>query len=181
MPRVHFVKQARKDNPVAKKGESYYWWKFRFGGKRYSKTRPKRSQLTQSGFLSQLYDLNDRLDNLSASSIEELESEVNDIAEEYANLGQECQDSLDMMPDHLQESSSSGELLQERIYGCEEANESLASMDFEIGEEGLETEVKEELGDSATEEEIEEAVESKKMERLDELIEEAQGYMYEGG
>ena len=43
MPRVHHVKSARKDNPVAKKGESYYWWKFRYGGKRYSKTpRPGR-------------------------------------------------------------------------------------------------------------------------------------------
>lgn len=31
MARLHFVKSARKDNPSAevKKGESYYWWKFR--------------------------------------------------------------------------------------------------------------------------------------------------------
>jgi len=32
MPRVHFVKKARRDYPDddIKKDESYYWWKFRF-------------------------------------------------------------------------------------------------------------------------------------------------------
>jgi len=31
MPKVHFVKAARKDYPgdSVLKGESYYWWKFR--------------------------------------------------------------------------------------------------------------------------------------------------------
>jgi len=30
MARAHFVKKARKDNPVALKGESYWWWELRF-------------------------------------------------------------------------------------------------------------------------------------------------------
>jgi len=59
MPRVNHVKKARKDNPVCKKGESYYWWKFRFGGKKYSLTYPKQSQLTQSPYLSVIYDCQD--------------------------------------------------------------------------------------------------------------------------
>jgi hypothetical protein len=52
MARAHFVKKARKAIPGTdiKKGDSYYWWKFRFGGKRTSKTAPKASQLTQSEF-----------------------------------------------------------------------------------------------------------------------------------
>jgi len=57
MPRVNFVQKARKDNPVAKAGESYYWWKFRYGGKHYSLTRPRESQLTQSEFLGAMYSL----------------------------------------------------------------------------------------------------------------------------
>ena len=34
MPRVHFVKKARKDYPSTgiQKGDSYYWWQFRYGG-----------------------------------------------------------------------------------------------------------------------------------------------------
>jgi hypothetical protein len=35
---VHYVKSARKDNPVAKKGESYYWFKKnKYGDKFYYK------------------------------------------------------------------------------------------------------------------------------------------------
>ncbi len=59
MPRVTHVKKARKDNPVCKAGESYYWWKFRFGGKHFSLTYPKQSQLTQSPYLSVIYDCAD--------------------------------------------------------------------------------------------------------------------------
>lgn len=55
MPRVHHVKKAMKDNRVCKKGESYYWWKFRYGGKQYSKTYPRASQLTQSDKLGRIY------------------------------------------------------------------------------------------------------------------------------
>ncbi len=56
MARAHFVKKARKDNPAAgiKAGDSYYWWKFRRGGKHYSKTAPRPSQLTQSEYLRRL-------------------------------------------------------------------------------------------------------------------------------
>lgn len=52
MAKVHFVKSAQKDNPVAKKGESYYWWKPMVGGrggaKRYSKDRPSTPSSEQS-------------------------------------------------------------------------------------------------------------------------------------
>jgi len=54
MARANFVKKARKDNSVVKKGESYYWWKFAYGSKQYSKEAPSRSQLTQSGFKMQV-------------------------------------------------------------------------------------------------------------------------------
>jgi len=84
MPKVHCVKAARKDYPECgiKKGDTYYWWKFRFGGKHESKTYPKQSQLTQSEFLSQVYALNERLEDLDASIyIDDPESLSSDLEE----------------------------------------------------------------------------------------------------
>lgn len=114
MPKLNFVQSARKDNPVAKKGESYYWWQFRNGGKRFSKNRPPRSALTQSPYLAQAYDLEDAFSDFSwGGDLEALQGEV----QELADLSQ---DSLDNMPDALQDGPT-GELLQERIDACEEA------------------------------------------------------------
>lgn len=125
MPRLHYVKRARKKNPVAEIGESYYWWKFRFGAKRYSKERPRRSQLTQSGFLSTLWDLEDNLpDEIDEARAQELIQELEDLASE-------CQDSLDNMPYHLQEASTSGQLLQERIDDIEDWTIEIDGIDWE--------------------------------------------------
>lgn len=115
MPRVHSVKKARKAYPIygIEPGDPYYWWKFRYRPRIMSKTYPKRSQLTQSGFLSQLYDLEDGV--TSDCTSDQLESLIAGLEV----LGEECQESLDNMPEHLQESSSSGMLLQERIDALE--------------------------------------------------------------
>lgn len=115
MPKVHRVEKARKAWPGGIEiGDSYYWWKFRFGPKICSKTYPKRSQLTQSSFLSQLWDLEDSINNISSID------DANEILEGLRALGEECQDSFDNMPEQLQESSESGQLLQERIDGLED-------------------------------------------------------------
>ena len=136
MPKVNHVKSARKDNPVAKKGEPYYWWAFRFSGKRYSKTYPKRSQLTQSAFLQTLYDLEDSISDRFANltTMDEVEEAKSSLSEEIEDLMNETQDSLDAMPDHLQESSTSGELLQERIDALESWISDLDSVDLELDE-----------------------------------------------
>lgn len=138
MPRVHTVKKAQKDYKEhgIKKGETYYWWKFRYGGKRVSKTYPRRSQLTQSGFLSQLYDLQDRIASASTECVDadSLQSFVDDIKNEIENLRDECQNNLDNMPEHLQETSTSGELLTQRIEGLEEAESELDSIDCDYEE-----------------------------------------------
>ena len=125
MPKVHFVKSARKENSVAKVGESYYWWQFRFGGKRFSKTYPKRSQLTQSPFLSELYDVEDRI----GDSIDE--DQAAEIICDLEALRDECQYSLDNMPEHLQEASDSGMLLQERIDNLEDWISEIENIDWE--------------------------------------------------
>jgi hypothetical protein len=114
MARVYHVKKARKDNPVVKKGEEYWWWQHAFGRKQYSKTRPKRSQVQSSPFLSQLYALEEGFQDRKFS-FDDLETERDNFVAELETLRDECQDSLDNMPEHLQDTSASGELLNERI------------------------------------------------------------------
>jgi chromosome segregation ATPase len=147
MPRVHFVKKARKDNPAVKAGESYYHWSFRFGGKRYSKTYPKRSQLTQSGFLSELYDLQDGIDDRfkDLKTGEDFDTALQDLISEVEGLRDECQDSLDNMPEHLQDSSSSGELLRERVDALEQWVSELDGVDTDFDEELTEDELQDEI------------------------------------
>jgi hypothetical protein len=89
MPRVHFVEKARKPIPHAgvEVGDSYYWWKFRYGGRRVSKTRPRRSQLTQS-LWSSVYAAQEELaDSTDMTAIAELARQVvveaEQVMEEY--------------------------------------------------------------------------------------------------
>lgn len=133
MPRVTYVKSARKDNPVCKKGESYYWWKFRYGGKRYSLTRPKPSQLTNSPYYSQVRSLVEQIDDNSITDNDDFTALRDEIVSEIENLRDECQGSLDNMPDSLQYSPT-GELLQERIDACENAQSEIENIE-ELDEE----------------------------------------------
>jgi hypothetical protein len=128
MPRVHHVKKARKDNPVCKKGESYYWWKFRYGGKRYSLTRPRPSQLTQSAYFGGLRALCEQIEDTEVNDNDDFTSLRDDVASELNVLGNEAQESLDNMPEQLQYAPT-GELLQERIDACENASSEVESID----------------------------------------------------
>lgn len=135
MAKVHFVKAARKDNPVAKKGESYYWWKPMVGGrggaKRFSKERPKPSQLTQSEFLSRLYEEQESLD--AATDAEGMKA----VAEAIRELGEEQQGKYDNMPEGLQQGET-GQLLEERAQGCQswadEIDTAADELETKIGE-----------------------------------------------
>jgi len=148
MPRVTHIKKARKDYPSfgIQKGDSYYMWSFNFGPTYKSKTYPKRSQLTRSDFLSQLYDLEDGISSrfsgfqddgetpnsdLSSSIQDGIDSLVSDIQ----NLLDETQERLDSMPEQLQETSDAGATLQERIEGLEGWISELESVDTDIDEE----------------------------------------------
>jgi len=120
MPRVTHVKAARKDNSVCKKGESYYWWKFRFGGKRYSLTRPRPSQLTQSAYYGTVRSLVEQIEDSNPEDNDEFVGLRDEILGGIEELGNDCQDGLSNMPESLQYSPT-GELLQERIDACENA------------------------------------------------------------
>lgn len=169
MPRVNFVKKARKDVPNSdiKKGESYYWWKFRYGSKRVSRTNPKRSELTQSSFLSTIWDIEDRISNISED--EDFETLVQDFITEIEELRDETQDSLDNMPDQLQDAPT-GQLLQDRIGALEEMITELENVDTAFDEDEIKNDTKEnsEIEDDETEEEYQERLE----EEIDEAINE---------
>jgi len=123
MPKVNTVKKARKDYPDfgIKKGDTYYYWSFNFGPTVKSKTYPKRSQLTRSDFLAQLWDLEDglpeRFHNLD--NVSDIESELETLKDEIQNLLDGTQEKYDNMPEQLQESSDAGQTLQERIDALE--------------------------------------------------------------
>lgn len=135
MPRVNYVKKARKDNPVAKAGESYYWWKFRYGGKRFSKTYPKRSQLTQSEYFGTLYDLSDRAQDWAITTDDEFTALVDEVRDALSDLQSETEEKLYNMPDQLQYAPT-GELLQERIDALDNAvNELDYIEEFDFDEE----------------------------------------------
>jgi len=98
MPKVHHVKKARKNNPVCKAGESYYWWKFRYGGKHYNLTPPKASQLTQSPYLSVIYSCQEQWENLDDPN--GLDPEQWDVSYIVTWLG-EIADSMESIKDEL--------------------------------------------------------------------------------
>jgi hypothetical protein len=143
MARAMFVKKAQKDierggQAVVKKGESYWWWKFRFGSKHVSKDRPRRAQLTQSSFLSELYTIEDEIE-ATLPSDDSLGSSRDEMVSSLQSLLDQCQESLDNMPEHLQESSESGILLQERIDALVQWISDLEGVDCEIEPDDDET------------------------------------------
>lgn len=167
----------KNDKILIAKGEPYWWWQFKNGGKNISKERPKRSQLTQSNYLSQLYAIQDRMDELSADEPEELESVVDEFKSDLESLKDECQNSLDNMPESLQ-SGPTGELLQERIDALDNAISEFESLDLDYEEPDTD-DLQEELDDDATEEDIENLRQEKKQEWIDEKVNEIQGISLE--
>lgn len=176
MARVTFVKKAQKDIPDTdiKAGDSYYWWKFRFGGKHTSKTPPKRSQLTQSNFLSQLYELEDRLSEFTCSSKDDFDSFKGEMVADIESVRDECQDSLDNMPDQLQ-SAPTGELLQERIDGMDSWIADIENVECDYDEEDTRSEIKEEneQEEGESEEDYNERIEALVTEKEEEVVNDA--------
>ncbi len=151
MPRVYKVESARKARPELNiaVGDTYYYWKRRKGPLQMSKTYPKRSQLTGSPFLQTIYDIEDRIAALTAD--EELPEAVRDIVQELRDLAEECQSSLDNMPEGLQQGDT-GQMLEARIEGCNQAADELEGIDFSDAPEG-EAEEPKEPGEDASDEE----------------------------
>lgn len=120
MPKVTFVKSARRALPQYNiaVGDSYYHWGTKSGSrfvKRYSKTRPTRSQLTNSDFLGQLYEIYD-----AQIPYCETPDDLREAAQALRDLGEEQRGKYDNMPEGLQQGET-GQRLEGRADGCGEA------------------------------------------------------------
>lgn len=162
MARLHFVKKARKDYPDSgiAKGDSYYWWKTRTTiGKSYhgtmhrSKERPPRSALVASEFYKTLYDIEDRLSDITAEGhgfdIDSIQSEAEEVASEMRQLGEEQREKFENMPEGLQQGDS-GRTLESRADACENFADEIESFDWTL-----------DLDDNASEEDRQAEVEGK--------------------
>lgn len=170
-----------KDEIFIAKGESYYWWQFMNGGKNFSKTAPKRSQLTQSGFLSGLYELEDRIGEMICETKEDFDSEKEDILSEIEGLKDQCQESLDNMPEQLQ-SAPTGELLQERIDNLDSWYSDIESIEVEdYDEDTIREELKSdsEKEDAESEDDYTERIDQETADKILELVNDAVGQLQE--
>jgi len=159
MPRVQYRK-ARKDYPDngIKKGDMYYYTslKLQRGGIVKRSLKPfKQSELTTSAFKGGWFCTQEAW-NESAKMSEDITSAADSIRE----IGEECQNSLEAMPEGLQEGET-GQMLQERIDACEtcaDALDTCAQEMDDLDEPNPFTELEPPEGDFNTDEEYEEAL-----------------------
>lgn len=148
---------GENDELFCKKGDMYYWWKFRYGGKRFSTSYPHRSQLTQSGFLSQMYALMDG--DVQNVAYDNIADQIECIKNECEEMRDACQESLDNIPESLQYAPT-GELLQTRIEAMEANINNLEMLDPEGWESELEAMEDETEIENFKEEKVQEVIES---------------------
>jgi hypothetical protein len=144
--RVHYVKSARKakksrtcrrcSNEV-QPGESYKWAEPRYGGiliwcKDHS---PKRSELTSSK-LGVVYDAQDDFDVSECSSVDEISEALNTVAETAREVAEEYGESIEAMPEGLQEGHVAEEM-REKIDALESFADELEGWSGEEDEGGL--------------------------------------------
>lgn len=138
MARAHLVKKAAKDYPEhgIKKGEPYWWWKFkeRYGNgtKIYSKTQPRRSQLTRSSFLSQLYEIQDGAKQ--PDCVEDFEGVRDTIRDDLSSLKDEVEGNLENMPEQFRDGDTV-QVLQNRIDSLDNAISELENVECEFDPE----------------------------------------------
>ena len=141
-----------------------------------------RQQLTTSDFLKRAWDLEDQISALevdsTATDLDDLQSQVESIADEIRSLGEEQSDKLSNMPDQLQ-SAPTGELLQNRADSCEEWASNLegASFDSDLTDDALSEGL--DLEDKSPKER-QEAITEARQDKIDECLQEVQGFAYEG-
>ena len=144
--KIHHVKQARKSKYKRKcctcgheieRFEAYKYAEPYTGPKKFwcHKHSPKRSQLTQS----KLSDVLARMEQAEESlpvlvEAGDIVSEVEEVAAAARECAEEYQMSLSAMPDQLQDSSSSGEMMQEYIDGLEQFADELECFDSSLDE-----------------------------------------------
>lgn len=142
--KVRHVKRALKDYPEngISKGQGYYWWYAPRSSRKVrarkvrSRTPPRRSQLTSSEFLSDIWEAEDRLGEAavgvnSQESLKDFAEELEYVASDLRTLAQEQEDKLGNLPDSLQESET-GTLLRDRQENCERIADELDQLASEL-------------------------------------------------
>lgn len=178
------------DKILIAKGESYYTWSFMNGGTYYSKTPPRASQLTSSGFMSTYYGIQESIEDFETTDLDELVSFVDDIKSSLEELRDETDDKFNNMPESLQWGPT-GELLQERVDSLDSTISEFEDIDFDFEEpskedslaelaEQSDVDTDEEGWDSKfSEEDIAEYVESVKLDFVSEKLGEVKGVIFE--
>jgi hypothetical protein len=168
------IPRDKEDKIYINKGDSYYHWTLFRSATQYSKYKPRQSQLTNSPFLSQIYSISEGIEYFRCEDEFEFDDKRAEVLSELEELRDQCQESLDNMPDGLQQAPT-GELLTNRI-------DSLDSMMSEI--EGIEVEEIEEFEFDEDSEDDEETQEQdwndSKKEMIDSAISELQNVSYDG-
>lgn len=117
---VLFVKKARKDYPAfgVRRGDSYYWWKFRGEERQMSRRYPPRSWLTRSARLARLYDTEDSLPDLieTDADITAAARHLPEVARILDEIATEYERGAEHTPERLQYSSHA-DGLRERARG----------------------------------------------------------------
>lgn len=166
------------DTLFCKKGDTYFAWGMMIGGRgvqRKSLTRPTRSQLTNSDFLGQIYDLEDNAD-FSGESPEDLQAVRDDLVSSLESLADEQDDKYSNMPDGLQQGDT-GQLIEARAESCRNIASEFEGIDLDY-EEPDEDELREELKEEdpdADDQTIDVRLEDRKAEKLAEWIDEKRG------
>lgn len=132
--------QPRDENDVlfCKKGDTYYHFTKRYGGRVEMLTRPKPSQLTSSQFNACLWSIGEELQEFSAVSFDEIEDKKQEVIERLEELRGETEEKLENIPENLKYAPV-GEVLQERIDGLEGIIDEVecveTDLDYKDGEE----------------------------------------------
>lgn len=188
MTTLHYVKKARKaiKGTDIKKGDSYYWWQFAFSRKQVSKTHPRRSQyMTRSAYLSQIMDLEDRIEELTVADLSE--GLIDEICGDIESIRDEAESSLDNIPEQLKEAPA-GAMLQEYIDNLESWQSDLESVDMSGIDEDYSGDAEDEWDAMDKEERrgvkkaewVTERAKELLDERLEEILGELQGVSYPG-
>jgi len=112
--------------------------------------RPPRSERTTSDFLAEMYSIKDNtIGTLTVADLTGIgvDAVISDIIESLNSLKEETQERLDNMPEHLQDSSSSGELLQGRIEAIDDMVDELEGVNIDIDDNLEDEELEERFGE----------------------------------
>jgi methyl-accepting chemotaxis protein len=185
MPRVHFVKKARKEHHchhghTIQKGESYYWakpaWRARIVHCQACGYL-KPSELTSSGHLATLYTIQESLAELEVTekNLEGTQASLNSFAEEAEQVAEEYEESADNMEEYF-EGSSQAEEIRMKGENCMEWADYLreAADNMEDMIEGVQELVTERDQIKAEDEDSEDKIATLN-EELEEILEQARG------